>query len=147
MGETKRAKRGGRCGLAVALALAACAHPSVSVRSDPAGARLHRDGHPQAGRTPVEFPAPYYGKILLELEKDAPAPRQPQSRSVGLVAVEPPISSWLFPLDFPLELAFWLFGEHDRVVQPKLEAPEVRPLGEARIQALIDAAKRAATSR
>ncbi|MBK8978521.1 MAG: hypothetical protein IPM29_21705 [Planctomycetes bacterium] len=153
--------------LAVALlGITACGTPQWRVDvAAPAGTQLLRDGRATSAAA-LEGPIPYYGTAELT----AVPPPAPDDAPVGssplpwrtdrvLVTIEEPVSPWLFPLDFLVELASWPFGPADDVVATGVLRPAPRaapappaagaaPLeDDAEIAALRARARRAVTAR
>ncbi len=95
--------------------LTGCAGPSLEVATDPADAELFVDGRQAADGKPLPFR--YYGGILLEVE---PLMKDGELLHLGLqrtVSVNEPVTPWVFPLDFALELMLRPFtGADDQSV-------------------------------
>ena len=92
----------GFCMVMTCAILTSCAAPSLTVATDPADAELFVDGRLAADGEPLPFR--YYGRILIQLE---PPMEDGELRLLGLqrtVSVNEPVTPWVFPLDFALEL-------------------------------------------
>ena len=101
--------------LMICAILTGCAGPSLEVATDPADAELFVDGRLTAAGEPLPFR--YYGDILLHAE---PPMEDGEFRHLGLrqtVSVSEPVTPWVFPLDFALELMLRPFtGADDQSV-------------------------------
>lgn len=94
--------------LLLVLATAACHGPSLCVNTD---GDCYVDG---CAESRTELPFRYYGTRTIDvLPNRTLAPtdfaRQPARQAVP---VEPPVSQWLFPLDFLGEVVIRTFGQH-----------------------------------
>ncbi len=135
-----RGNRRRACALALAALAAApgsgCVRRTISVRSDPPGARVFVDGA-LAGETPCEIPFAFYGTRELILR--APG-REPASLRLAL---DPPL--WqLPPADFLVELLLPLTIRDKRRVFAAL-AP-ARPPAPSEVRARAEAARAGAAS-
>lgn len=84
------------------LALGACTGPTLTVRVEPGESNLFVDGRRHPGG---ELPFRYYGDVRLQVEP--PIEEGSEFRYLGverMVEVNEPVTPWLFPLDFGLEL-------------------------------------------
>lgn len=121
----RRPRRGrARRSVVAALALGACTGPSLQL-VDAAADTVFVDGV-ETGATTLPFR--YYGTtrwdaLPADVDGFADFERLPGSATVALPA---PVSGWLFPLDFPLELAARLLrGRGD--VTARIELPATPP--------------------
>lgn len=100
-----------------AIGLAGCSGPRLYI-DNPEDHLAFVDGQ----RTEQESLAyRYYGtsrwSSLPRIPEVNGVPDFDQSPEEGTVVIEPPASAWLFPLDFPLEVANWLIhGQKDQTV-------------------------------
>ncbi|MFQ5505806.1 MAG: hypothetical protein ACE5F1_13575, partial [Planctomycetota bacterium] len=94
------------------------------------------------------FAMPYYGRILLEIDKENEAGLQGSKRSYRparrMVEFPAPFSPWFFPLDFAGEALVRLFGLPDRRIHIRLEEAAADPTDPA---ALIRELRSAALAR
>ena len=126
---------------------AACTGPHLRVEN-PGGHTVLVDGRVTAAR---ELPFRYYGTTAIDA---LPAPRADgrpqwaQQPTRTMVPIEPPASGWLFPLDFPLELAARvLLGRDDRTAVARVEAAPAAPDSDAELRALAERAHAARIER
>lgn len=91
--------------------LTACGVPQLQSHAEPADTLLHRDGRQIAQGSYLET-LPYYGTIELAgfSPPDATLAAAPRF-AVMWQDVPPPISGWLFPLDFLIEAAASVWRE------------------------------------
>ena len=92
----------------LAIVLAACAAPTLCVTAEPADAELFVDSKFR-GLGDLDTRLPYYGTIRATL---APSILDESDRRDGRASLEvdEPVTPWLFPLDFVLELAGLTLG-------------------------------------
>jgi len=135
----------------LALVVSACQAPEVRVDTANPGAIVHVDGRRLGTNTPTWFRAPYYGKVRVDLE--LPPRKQQASEDIvwqpktTLVEVGPPVSPWLFPFDFPIEVLGWLFGTRDRVAHVSLRRAKVPELDDSTTDAILAELRRATLAR
>ncbi|MBL9079682.1 MAG: hypothetical protein JNL08_19415 [Planctomycetes bacterium] len=158
--------------LACSCVLPACAGPALHLHGVDA-ARVFVDGRevaapraaeddPSAGPEPdpgppvdptvARVPFRYYGTTrwhALPRDHSDGEPDWAHQPAAATVALPAPASPWLFPLDFPLELAQWAFGRGDTHVEIDLPAtPAMRtPPPEVPLPGLTELAGRAAAAR
>ena len=105
--------------------LSACSSPRWHAEAAPETAELYVDGAALPRRT-VDAPIPYYGVVDLAavptIDATAEDGRTPLRAARGKLAIEPPVTPWIFPLDFVLELARLPFAD-DPLPALRLEAP------------------------
>jgi hypothetical protein len=96
----------GALGLLGAAVLGACAAPQLTVSTKQPHAALFVDGR-AAGTGTVATPLPYYGTLAASAVRPRPAdrPEEPIGAVRAALRVPEPVSPWLFPLDFVLEVA------------------------------------------
>lgn len=119
---------------AVLAALAASACTGPTLRLDAEGQHpLFVDG---VAATPGELPFRYYGTtrwdaLPADVDGRADWAKRPTS---GAVDVPPPAPMWLFPFDFPIELALRaLRGRCDQAATVRVDPAAVDPRGETEI--------------
>lgn len=90
------------------LAIAACAAPRWQAAAEPSSAGLIVDGVLRSANR-IDEPVPYYGVVELSAVPPIGATssdgQSPLAATRGQLAIEPPVSPWLFPLDFFVEMA------------------------------------------
>ena len=130
--------------LAALLAVPGCHIPTTTVASQPEGVPVALDGRLR-GRTPLEIQARYPGIRSVEW---LPAPPEtpggsPRPGRVERLELRPAPPAWLFPLDFPPDLAWSLVSSRDQRVEaalsPPAQGPEEAPTGKE----IADMARRA----
>ena len=120
--------------------LGACAAPQVTITTEPPESRLFVDGR-EAAASQVTMPLPYYGTLGATALRKRPPDQADAPIAVvrADLPLEEPVSPWLFPLDFVLEVASAPFREsrHDFVIEvpepvraivPGLESPRLEEL-------------------
>jgi hypothetical protein len=112
-------------------ALTACSGPALLVEAQPPEARIYVDGRERgAGR--IALAPTYYGTHRLAAVPPAPGPgpgsdHAPEWRATeGSAPLPEPVSPWLFPLDFPLEILAGLWRAEPAPVRLEL-APRPPP--------------------
>ena len=138
------------------LGAAGCTNPEVRILTRPGNALVRRDGFP-AGHSPMTLEAPYYGKILIDIEK-APVDIQVEKRDgarttretihfkpvTQMVEIPPPASRWVFPADLAFEFLYRILGVLDRTIDVRLEVQEApKSLDDAGAARLIEESKKA----
>ena len=103
----------GCLGLLAALAMVGCVERTITVRSDPPGARVYLDDV-ERGETPVTFPFDFYGHRELVLQKDG------YETAKEIIEVKAPIHS-VFPLDIFFDLIWPLTIEEDHPYEVALQ--------------------------
>lgn len=129
----------------VLLCASACRNPSLTVTTTPPRSSIHIDGRP-AGMAPLTTEPGYYGTVLVEAElvTDPDSLDRTPSPVARKVAMDPPITRWVFPLDLLGEGLVRLFGDLDRRLELELEpAPEK----EVKVPEAIDDCERASRRR
>ncbi len=120
----------------------------IQIDSSPRGTNVYVDGV-NKGQTKLSLKRPYYGTMLVELEKDPFLPgRQFFGTRSQKLTLKPPASPWLFPFDLVLEAvarAFWYRAPNVSFDIPSLEQSEA--ISEKRSAALTEAAQRASVAR
>lgn len=113
---------------AVWVSVAGCVERTITVRSDPPGARIYLDDV-ERGETPATFSFNFYGRRKLLLRKDGYEPAK------EIIEVKAPLQS-VFPLDIFFDLLWPLTIEenhtYDVVLQPLTEPDPQKLLFRAR---------------
>lgn len=94
------------CAAAVSLVVAACGVPRLRVETPDAEAPVYLDGR-LAGHGRVDTQAAYYGRVEIEVAPPKDAPLSTLAAR-ALVAVDEPVTPWIFPLDLPVEWLRWM---------------------------------------
>lgn len=110
----------------------ACAGPSLEVTATPAAARIYVDGR-RAGTGAAAQPNTYYGThtiaaappLLRDPRTDELAPPRWRATRRTVVVAEP-VTPWIFPLDFAVELATLPWRRPDPTAHLELQPYEVR---------------------
>jgi hypothetical protein len=132
-----------RCAALFVAALAACRGPSLVIEAQPSDARIFVDGREVGAGRAVLAPT-YYGAHRLAAVPPAPGPgpqdaSAPEWRAAERTAVlREPVTPWLFPLDFPLELLAQLWQGPPDPVPLELEPRPVAGAPPAEQDALAD---------
>lgn len=141
-------------GMALVVAgLAACSAPRWQVDAGPEDTRLFVDGRARSSRR-IEGPIPYYGVVDLAVvpDLDARSPdRIPLRTHRAKLAIDEPVTPWIFPFDFVLEMLEAPFVD-DPVPHIELTAPPRDDLATPGtsapgIEAFLVRARAAATAR
>ena len=133
-----------------ACALSGCAVPEIRIHAEPEASVPFLDGQalPPVVKD-VPLPAPYYGtaRVGARMPGDLPGRRR-RDQTVEAV-LEEPISPWLFPLDFVLEVLTYPFRGDRYSTYVAIELPErpeilpgVTPREMPAIRARAEAARR-----
>jgi hypothetical protein len=123
---------GSSAAVLAAFAASACTGPTLRLDA-PEPVPFFVDG---VAAAPGELPFRYYGTtrwdaIPADVDGRADWTKRPTS---GAVAVPAPAPGWLFPFDFPVELALRaLHGRRDQTATVRVEPAVVDPRGETEI--------------
>lgn len=104
--------------------VSACSTPQWHADAAPEGTTLFVDGHDRRTDS-IEGRIPYYGIVELAAVPDFAAEEdrdQPRTAARGRLAIVEPVTPWLFPFDFVLEMALAPFVD-DPVPTAHLVAP------------------------
>jgi hypothetical protein len=107
--------------VAAALMATACAGPTLTLRAIPGDAVVYLDNRQVPPEAPRVRPLPYYGTLRIEAEH---RDRMPAARRI---TVAEPVTPWVFPFDFVIELIGRLGGPSDVRVELPLPAADSAP--------------------
>ena len=106
-----------------ALCLGGCGTPNLVATAGPADSSIYVDGRLAGAYGYADLPLGYYGDVALSARVNPRAQRETDyEEEYRLLAVPPPFSRWLFPLDFFLETVTYPFRDpYDREVNMPLQ--------------------------